>query len=211
MCGIYGRIGKRNDRLDQRATASLHHRGPDAAGLWIDTQLHNDRVLALGHARLAIVDLSDAGRQPMLSADNNVVLVFNGEIYNFLTLRKRLEQAGRVFQSHSDTEVILHLYEEYGDDCVDRLAGMFTFCIWDARRGRALLARNRAARRLGRLTLRFSEFPCDIAKLTPTPTPTPPPRRAAPARAEFDCGSGGPMRSIAHAGEFTPDLHLIYT
>ena len=142
MCGIYGRIGKRDDALDQKATRSLHHRGPDAAGLWIDTQSLDDRVLTLGHARLAIVDLTDAGRQPMLSADNNLTLAFNGEIYNFLTLRRQLEQAGRQFKSHSDTEVILHLYALHGDAMLEMLEGMFAIALWDRQKKRLLLARD---------------------------------------------------------------------
>ncbi len=142
MCGIYGRIGKRDDALDQKATRSLHHRGPDAAGLWIDTRSLDDAVVALGHARLAIVDLTDAGRQPMLSADNRLTLVFNGEIYNFPTLRKQLQQAGRQFRSHSDTEVILHLYALHGDAMLGMLEGMFAIALWDRQEKRLLLARD---------------------------------------------------------------------
>ncbi len=142
MCGIYGRIGRRDDALDQRATQSLHHRGPDAAGLWIDTQRPDDAVVALGHARLAIVDLTDAGRQPMLSPDGQLVLAFNGEIYNFLTLRRQLERAGRTFASHSDTEVILHLYALHGDAMLEMLEGMFALGLWDRQKSRLLLARD---------------------------------------------------------------------
>jgi asparagine synthase (glutamine-hydrolysing) len=142
MCGIYGRIGKRDDALDQRATRSLHHRGPDAAGLWIDTQSLADQVIALGHTRLAIVDLSNAGRQPMLSADGQLALVFNGEIYNFQTLRRRLEEAGRQFHSHSDTEVILHLYALHGDAMLEMLEGMFAIALWDRKKKRLLIARD---------------------------------------------------------------------
>ena len=142
MCGIYGRIGKRDDALDLCATRSLHHRGPDAAGLWLDVHGLDGRVLALGHTRLAIQDLTDAGSQPMHSPDGRLVLAFNGEIYNFRALRQKLEGAGRVFVSHSDTEVILHLYAMYGDAMLSMLEGMFAIALWDRSERRLLLARD---------------------------------------------------------------------
>ena len=140
MCGIYGRVGHRDDALDLAAVRSLHHRGPDAAGLYVDP--YAEPSVALGHARLAIQDLSDAGRQPMQTPAGDLVLVFNGEIYNFLTLRRQLEADGCQFQSHSDTEVILHLYARHGDAMLGRLEGMFALALWDRPRKRMLLARD---------------------------------------------------------------------
>lgn len=142
MCGIYGRIGQRNDELDLRATRTLHHRGPDDAGLWIDTQSLTNQVVALGQTRLSIVDLSPAGHQPMLDDDGQVALVFNGEIYNFLTLRQKLEAQGRQFRSHSDTEVILHLYALHGESMLQMLEGMFAIALWDRQKKVLLLARD---------------------------------------------------------------------
>ena len=145
MCGVAGWLGYRGSRdgasvLLERMKQAIYHRGPDEDGSFVD-----DRV-AIGMQRLAIVDLA-GGQQPMANEDDTIWIVFNGEIYNALDLRPGLEAAGHRFRTNSDTEVILHLYEEYGDDCVDRLAGMFTFCIWDARRGRALLARDRVGKK----------------------------------------------------------------
>ena len=94
MCGIYGRIGRRDDPLDQRATLALAHRGPDDRGLLIDPHGPVDRAVALGHTRLSILDLSDAGHQPMRSADDQVAIAYNGEIYNFQALRADLEKRG---------------------------------------------------------------------------------------------------------------------
>ncbi|NBX46795.1 MAG: asparagine synthase (glutamine-hydrolyzing), partial [Chloroflexi bacterium] len=145
MCGVAGWLGYRGSRdgasvLLERMKQAIYHRGPDEDGSFVD-----DRV-AIGMQRLAIVDLA-GGQQPMANEDDTIWIVFNGEIYNALDLRPGLQAAGHRFRTNSDTEVILHLYEEYGDDCVDRLAGMFTFCIWDARRGRALLARDRVGKK----------------------------------------------------------------
>lgn len=140
MCGIYGRVGERDDALDLAAVQSLHHRGPDAAGLYLDT--HAQPPVALGHTRLSIQDLSDAGRQPMATPDGALVLVFNGEIYNFQSLRRQLERDGCQFQSHSDTEVILHLYARHGDAMLRMLEGMFAIALWDRPQQRLLLARD---------------------------------------------------------------------
>jgi asparagine synthase (glutamine-hydrolysing) len=113
------------------------HRGPDGEGVW------NDGAAFLGHRRLAIIDLSSCGAQPMANEDETVLLVCNGEIYNFQTLRADLIARGHRFSSHTDIEVILHLYEEKGDECVRDLVGMFAFAVWDRRRRRLLLARDR--------------------------------------------------------------------
>jgi asparagine synthase (glutamine-hydrolysing) len=114
----------------------LAHRGPDAAGLFADA------VAALGHRRLSIVDLA-TGQQPLANEDETVWISFNGEIYNHATLRQSLERRGHVYRTRSDTETIVHAYEEWADDCVDRVRGMFAFAIWDTKKRRLLLARDR--------------------------------------------------------------------
>lgn len=117
---------------------AMRPRGPDGAGLWLSA----DQRLALAHRRLSIIDLSQAGGQPMATADQAVRVVFNGEIYNYRELRNRLEHRGHRFQSQSDTEVLLHLYREYGEAMMDRLRGMYAFAIWDHARQRLLLGRD---------------------------------------------------------------------
>jgi asparagine synthase (glutamine-hydrolysing) len=130
MCGIYG-IVNRDVEIDKyllvRRENSLAHRGPDDAGLWISS---DDRV-ALGHCRLAIIDLSPSGHQPMTSEDGRYVIVFNGEIYNFRDLKCELQQQGHVFCSESDTEVMLVAYRAWGESCINRFNGMFAFVIYD--------------------------------------------------------------------------------
>ena len=113
------------------------HRGPDDWGDW------SDEVCALGHRRLSIIDLSPAGRQPLANEDETVWITFNGEIYNHLQLRSRLQARGHVFRSRTDTEAIVHAYEEYGLDFASHLTGMFALAIWDAPRRRLVLARDR--------------------------------------------------------------------
>ncbi|HZV35610.1 MAG TPA: asparagine synthase (glutamine-hydrolyzing), partial [Verrucomicrobiae bacterium] len=141
MCGIAGKLVFDNAAKVEAADihamlAPMSHRGPDAQGI------HLDRNVGLGHLRLSIIDLSTGG-QPMTNEDKTVWVVFNGEIYNFRQLRNRLISKGHVFHSQSDTEVIIHLYEELGPDCVRELRGMFAFAIWDARKKRLFLARDR--------------------------------------------------------------------
>jgi asparagine synthase (glutamine-hydrolysing) len=118
--------------------AALHHRGPDDGGLWMDPVAG----VGLAHTRLAILDLSPAGHQPMAIQEGRYQIVFNGEIYNFRELRRELEKDGVIFNSHSDTEVLLHLYARYGRAMVQRLRGMFAFCIWDQQDRAAFLARD---------------------------------------------------------------------
>lgn len=141
MCGIAGLVGF--DGLDQDAPARaermrdvITYRGPDEAGL------HCDGYAALAHRRLSIVDLS-AGQQPLSNEDGNVWIVFNGEIYNHADIRRDLEARGHRYRTRSDTETIVHAYEEWGDDCVHRFRGMFAFAIWDAPKRRMLLVRDR--------------------------------------------------------------------
>ena len=114
----------------------IAHRGPDAQGIYLDGNV------GLGHARLSIIDLN-TGAQPMTNEDETIWIVFNGEIYNFAGLRERLQAKGHVFRSQSDTEVIIHAYEEFGPDCVKELRGMFAFAIWDGKRKRLFVARDR--------------------------------------------------------------------
>ena len=142
MCGIVGilRLHPSAPRVDaERLTRMrdvLRHRGPDGEGL------HIKEPIGLGHRRLAIVDI-EGGQQPMCNEDGTVWITFNGEIYNHASLRPGLEARGHRYKTRSDTETILHLYEEEGERCVERLSGMFAFAIWDAKRERLLLARDR--------------------------------------------------------------------
>lgn len=140
MCGILGYVSKtskKNSTLTSRDLSRLAHRGPDGSGIY-----ENERVW-FGHTRLAIIDLTDAGRQPMSSQDGRHVVTFNGEIYNYLELRKELESLGAVFSSSSDTEVLLHAYKAWGRDCVKRFRGMFAFAFWDEVNQSLFLARDR--------------------------------------------------------------------
>jgi asparagine synthase (glutamine-hydrolysing) len=143
MCGIAGiaelRGGQVDPRALQRLTDLLAHRGPDGEGSWFDAH----RSVALGHRRLAIIDPSEGGRQPMLSADGRHVIVYNGEIYNFLELRSELERGGRRFRTESDTEVILAAWDEWGADMLARFNGMWALAIYDLRTGGMFLARDR--------------------------------------------------------------------
>lgn len=146
MCGIAGRVNFVSGAPVSRAVlermcALLAHRGPDG---W---DVHTDGSVGLGHRRLAIIDLSAAGVQPMRSPDGEVWITFNGEIYNFVALRAELEARGYIFRSHTDTEVILAAYEEYGVECLARLRGMFAFAIWDARKRRLFAARDRLGKK----------------------------------------------------------------
>lgn len=138
MCGIAGIVGSGWKPQQLRAmVASQHHRGPDGQGLYVDAE---DQV-GLGHNRLSIIDLSEAGKQPMVDRSGQVRLVFNGEIYNYLELRAELSDYP--YSSHTDTEVVLAAYERWGEACLDRLIGMFAFLIWDERKRRLFAARDR--------------------------------------------------------------------
>src|SRR2546430_10715799 len=144
MCGIAGYVARVNstaltDALSNMAGA-MAHRGPDDEG-FLEARSGDWRI-GLAHRRLSIIDLS-TGHQPLGNEDGSVRIVFNGEIYNFQSLRKELVGHGHRFVTNSDTETIVHAYEQWGDECVLRLRGMFAFVIWDASKQRLLLARDR--------------------------------------------------------------------
>ena len=141
MCGIAGYLGVERPGLGASMAGLLRHRGPDEAGEVV-LPCADGRACVLAHQRLSIIDIP-GGHQPQKSEDGSVQLIFNGEIYNFRALRAELEAKGHRFSTRSDTEVIVHLYEEHGDDCVQHLRGMFAFALWDAKRERLLLARDR--------------------------------------------------------------------
>ena len=141
MCGICGRINFESaksidEALLKSMMSSMHHRGPDDEGIYLAGNV------GLGHRRLSIIDLN-RGKQPISNEDDTVWIVFNGEIYNYLELRKELLGKGHRFRTDTDTEVIIHAYEEYGEDFLSRLRGMFAFAIWDEKKRQLLLARDR--------------------------------------------------------------------
>jgi asparagine synthase (glutamine-hydrolysing) len=141
MCGICGVLqldgepvaAKTIDRMSEQ----IAHRGPDGHGSWVVGPV------ALAHRRLAIIDLTETGSQPMGNEDASVQVTYSGEIYNFLALRAQLEALGHRFHSHSDTEVIVHAYEEWAEDSVERFNGHFAFALWDSVKRRLFLARDR--------------------------------------------------------------------
>ena len=141
MCGVVGILNFTGEPASpavlRRMTDAIAHRGPDGEGFY------HDGGVGLGHRRLAIIDLSPAGRQPMISQDAQVVLSYNGEIYNFQELRLELEELGYRFQSKTDSEVVLHAWHRWGRDCVERFNGMFAFAVWDQRDCALYLVRDR--------------------------------------------------------------------
>jgi len=146
MCGITGKYNflagePVSRKLIQGMTDTIVYRGPDDAGVYVDGPI------GLGHRRLSIIDLSEAGHQPMEYANGRLWITFNGEIYNFLDLRSELIQKGYAFRSDCDTEVILALYQEYGEACLDHLRGMFAFAIWDREKRKLFLARDRIGKK----------------------------------------------------------------
>jgi len=147
MCGIFGIIGKRNSALEsalKSATHALAHRGPDDEGTQLLPLISDaDIGVGLGSRRLAILDLSPAGHQPLHDPGSGNWLVFNGEIYNFQEVRAQLERLGHRFASSGDTEVLLKAYCQWGEACLERLTGMFAFAVWNARHERLILARDR--------------------------------------------------------------------
>lgn len=143
MCGIAGWINLENKPSQNHSEAVLHsmcehmlHRGPDSEGLWLDEQV------ALGMRRLSIIDLH-TGEQPVYSEDKSVVVVMNGELYNFREVREKLEKQGHKFETQTDTEILPHLYEEHGEAMLDEINGMFAFALWDKRKKKLLIARDR--------------------------------------------------------------------
>ncbi|MBP7669757.1 asparagine synthase (glutamine-hydrolyzing) [Ferrovibrio sp. MS7] len=152
MCGINGLVSTQPETAEAPAwiaamNDALRHRGPDGGSIHIMPHM------AFGHRRLSIIDLSERGTQPMLSADGSLVMVCNGEIYNYRALRRELARDGYRFQSDTDVEVILPLYQRYGERCVEHLVGMFAFALWDNKQQRLLLARDR----IGEKPLYFAE------------------------------------------------------
>ena len=136
MCGING-FNFRDKDLIGKMNQRIQHRGPDQDGIFLDDNI------SLGHRRLSIIDLSEKGRQPMFNEDKSLCLIFNGEIYNFQELRTVLEKNGHRFQSKTDSEVILHLYEEHREKCLKFLNGIFAFAVWDIKNKELFLARDR--------------------------------------------------------------------
>jgi asparagine synthase (glutamine-hydrolysing) len=174
MCGICGALGTRDDfaageDVVTRMRDTLVHRGPDDGGTWAAPRV------ALGHRRLSIIDLSPAGHQPMSNEDGTVWITFGGEIYNHVELRAELERKGHVYRSRTDTETIVHLYEEEGPQCVERLNGMFHYAVWDTRSSELHLARDR----LGKKPLYYAQpgggfvFASEIKALLEHPALTP--------------------------------------
>ncbi|MHC2252464.1 asparagine synthase (glutamine-hydrolyzing) [Bradyrhizobium embrapense] len=138
MCGIFASLGFPPDRAN---IDIVSHRGPDGSGWKVFETSRGS--LALGHRRLAIIDLTEAGHQPMGYADGRYWMVYNGEIYNYLELKSELEALGWIFTSHSDSEVLMAAYAQWGEDALPRLMGMFAFVVWDAREQRLFMARDR--------------------------------------------------------------------
>ncbi len=145
MCGIYGQIAR--SEAPAACGEALIHRGPDSGGRQAFPVPGTPLTVSLVHRRLAILDLSSAGHQPMSNEDGTVSIVFNGEIYNFAELRAELIRAGHRFRSRTDTETIVHGYEAWGRGVVERLRGMFSLAIWDSRAHRLLLARDRVGKK----------------------------------------------------------------
>ena len=155
MCGIAGIVSNATAELETRLHPMVEahrHRGPDDAGLW------SDSLCGLGHRRLSIIDLSPAGHQPLSNRDGTIWITFNGEIYNFQELRARLEHLGHSFRTRTDTEVLVAAYEQWETDCPRYLRGMFAFGIWDQRRRRLFLARDRVGKKPLFYTQAGSEF-----------------------------------------------------
>ena len=149
MCGIAGIIGTNSNERVQEMLNLLKHRGPDAMGIW-----KSNRELSLGHVRLSINDLTEAGNQPMFSEDGNIVLIANGEIYNYLDLRKELELKGIKFNSNSDSEVIIHAWKTWKYKCFQMFNGMFAFVLFDHENDELIIARDR----MGIKPLYYSEL-----------------------------------------------------
>jgi asparagine synthase (glutamine-hydrolysing) len=142
MCGICGVVGNANEQLIGKMLDRIAHRGPDDHGIYI-ARSRDGNSIGLGHRRLSIIDVSPAGHEPMADADHRVWLTFNGEIYNFKSIRAELEALGHKFRSQTDAEVVIYSYLEWGYDCLQRFNGMFAFAIWDSRDDSLFAARDR--------------------------------------------------------------------
>lgn len=140
MCGICGYVGVHRPELLKAMCDTMVYRGPDDEGQWHDA----DASVGLGHRRLSIIDLSPAGHQPMANSNGTITMSYNGEIYNFIEHREYLIKKGYQFRGHSDSEVLLYLYEEFGIDCLNKLNGIFSLAIWDSRTRELILARDHA-------------------------------------------------------------------
>ena len=136
ICGICGIYGIEDKILIEKMLLSIKHRGPDGRGIYTNTNF------SMGHARLSIIDLSENGRQPMSNEMGDIWLAVNGEIYNFLELKASLEKAGHIFHSHSDSEVIIHAYEQYGFEFIKKLRGMFALALYDQKKCKLILGRD---------------------------------------------------------------------
>ena len=149
MCGICGIIdykgGVANEATVRAMSDKMLHRGPDDSGMYINK--NSIPHIGLGHRRLSIIDLSEFGRQPMTNENKDIWVVLNGEVYNYKTLRTELEARGHKFTSHTDTETVIHLYEEYGEDLLKYMRGMFAFALWDGKKKILIAARDRAGQK----------------------------------------------------------------
>src|ERR1044072_8953612 len=144
MCGIAGLITRNPEALMGAMLRSIEHRGRDDEGVWTSGLIDDEgRRAAFGHRRLAIIDRSEAGHEPMLSADGRFALIFNGEIYNYKELRRELQAKNHLFRTDTDTEVLLAAFAGWGVECLGRLNGMFAFAVWDALEWQLTLAGGR--------------------------------------------------------------------
>src|SRR6202171_2373399 len=144
MCGIAGLVTSEPEARIAAMLKSIEHRGRDDEGVWTSSAINSDgQRVAFGHRRLSIIDTSAAGHQPMLSHDGRLVVILNGEIYNYRELREQLGNKGHSFRTQTDTEVLLAAWAEWGEDCLPRLNGMFAFALWDVRDRSLFLVRDR--------------------------------------------------------------------
>ncbi len=197
MCGLTGifhpdRLGAIDAGLLRRMTDAIAYRGPDGDGF------HVEPGVGLGHRRLSIVDVA-GGAQPMYNEDESVVIIFNGEIYNFPELRPKLQDLGHVFRNRCDTEAVIHAWESWGPDCLLHLSGMFAFALWDRRQETLFLARDRLGKKplyYGRTSSGALVFGSELAALAPVPDL---PRRISPAAVDDFFAFG-----------YVPEPHSIY-
>lgn len=210
MCGIVGIIGSApiDEGILSSMTDVMFHRGPDAAGIWVSP----DRSVGLGHRRLAVIDTSCAGRNPMAWDGGRLQITYNGEIYNFLELRRELETAGYRFRSNTDTEVILAAYDRWDIECLQRFIGMFAFGLWDGGRNRLFLARDR----LGQKPLYYAHYNGQFAfasELKAIVTDTEFPRDMDPDALAMYLRYGyipAPLTIYRHARKLPPAHYAIY-